>query len=321
MLSGDYTMRLLHVVSVLLVSGMLPGALPIAHAKHLYQYTDDKGIVHITDVAPTDNANVKVTTTLARAEAQPLMRLREDGPDTDRTITFINFSGGPVSVEVKFSEAANVVSEPPLPTRLVIKPQGETPGVHIHAADPRLGFHYRFSATYMPGDVHAAVDESARYRLPFPAHDQFTVAQGFGGKFSHHDVQNQYAVDIGMPEGTPVIAARDGVVMTLDNDFYGAGLDMASYGDRANNIRIVHADGSMAVYAHMQMETARVHVGARVQAGETLALSGDTGYSSGPHLHFCIQQNRNMELVSVPFKFADTASGFVPVEGMVLGEP
>ena len=170
----------------------------------------------------------------------------------------------------------------------------------------------------MPGDYRAHADEKARYQSPFSSDRPFLIAQAFGGKASHTDAQNYYAVDIGMPKGTPVLAAREGVVMTVDNDFYGAGLDMAKYGDRANNIRIVHADGTMAVYAHLQLEGARVHVGQHVRAGQVLALSGDTGYTTGPHLHFCVQVNANMKLISVPFQFTGADGDFTPEQGMLF---
>ncbi|MGH8122926.1 MAG: M23 family metallopeptidase, partial [Rudaea sp.] len=97
--------------------------------------------------------------------------------------------------------------------------------------------------------------------------------------------------------------------------------DMAKYGDRANNIRIVHADGTMAVYAHLELESARVQVGEHVHGGQTLALSGDTGYTTGPHLHFCIQRNANMELISVPFEFTGAGGDFTPTQGMMVGAP
>jgi murein DD-endopeptidase MepM/ murein hydrolase activator NlpD len=94
---------------------------------------------------------------------------------------------------------------------------------------------------------------------------------------------------------------------------------MAQYGDRANNIRVVHGDGTMAVYAHLQLEGAKVAVGSHVRAGQELALSGDTGYTSGPHLHFCVQVNANMQLISVPFEFSAAAGTFTPEPGMILG--
>jgi murein DD-endopeptidase MepM/ murein hydrolase activator NlpD len=291
----------------------------VAHAKHMYQYTDAQGIVHFTDVKPGDDIK-DVKSTQVRVEAQPLVRTREEGSDGDRTLVFVNTSGGAVTVELSMSEMRNVRTEPPLPARVVLPGRTDTRAVRIVARDPAAGFAYRFRYRYMPGDVHAQPDAGARYHLPFPAQRRFPIAQAFGGHASHQGAQNYYAVDIGMPEGTPVLAARDGVVMTVDNDFFGAGLDMKKYGDRANNVRIVHADGTMAVYAHLQLESVRVQVGDRVRAGQPIALSGDTGFTTGPHLHFCVQRNADMELTSVPFEFTDAQHGdFTPEAGMIVG--
>jgi murein DD-endopeptidase MepM/ murein hydrolase activator NlpD len=289
-----------------------------AHAKHMYQYTDKQGITHFTDVAPdADVGDVK--STLVKTDHQPLLQLRETGPDSDRLVDFINSSGGPVTVSMAFEQANNVMSKPVLPALIVVAPQGETHALEIQPVNANASYRYRYSYRYMPGDYRAVQDTNATYQVPFGAAQRFRVGQAFHGSFSHHDAQNEYAVDIGMPEGTPVQAARDGVVMTVDNDFYGNGLDMAQYGDRANNIRIVHGDGAMTVYAHLELESARVHVGQHVRAGQVIALSGDTGYTSGPHLHFCVQMNRDLQLVSVPFRFGNAAGPFTPTQGQILG--
>jgi murein DD-endopeptidase MepM/ murein hydrolase activator NlpD len=289
-----------------------------AQAKHIYQYTDAGGIVHYTDVKPASDVP-DVKSTLVRTDRQPLVRLREDGTEADRSMTFVNAAGGPVSIDITVQQSTNAQSEPPLPARIVLAATSEARVVRVFGINPHAGFSYSFRYAYMPGDFRAQADPKARYRLPFPADRQFRIAQAFGGKASHTDAQNYDAVDIAMPEGTPVLAARDGVVMTMDNDFYGAGLDMARYGDRANNIRIVHADGTMAVYAHLQLESARVRVGQHIRAGQVLALSGDTGYTSGAHLHFCVQVNANMQLISVPFQFTGPQGDFTPTVGMLLG--
>ncbi|MGH8121273.1 MAG: peptidoglycan DD-metalloendopeptidase family protein [Rudaea sp.] len=290
-----------------------------AQAKHIYQYTDAQGVVHFTDQKPPDGT-AGVKSKLVRTDAQPLLRAREEGADDDRTVIFTNASGGPITLQLSLLDATNVRSEPPLPAMVVLPGLSETRALHIVATNAAAGFRYRYKYTYLPGDYRAQPD-STPYRLPFGAGSQFRINQGFNGEFSHHDPASQYAVDIGMPEGTPVLAARDGVVMTVESDYYGNGLDMAKYGDRANNIRIVHADGTMAVYAHLELESARVQVGEHVHAGQTLALSGDTGYTTGPHLHFCIQRNANMDLISVPFEFTGAGGDFTPTQGMMVGAP
>jgi murein DD-endopeptidase MepM/ murein hydrolase activator NlpD len=290
----------------------------IAFAKHVYQYTDANGIVHFTDVKPEDSVE-GVKSTRVRTDHQALIHMREDGTDADRTMVFVNSTGGPVTVEVSFLKSENVAAQPPLPARIVLPGLSETRAVHLAPVDIRAGYGYQVRYGAMPGDFRAQQDPSARYQLPFPSNLRFGIAQAFGGKASHTDKQNYYAVDIVMPEGTPVLAARDGVVMTLDNDFYGAGLDLAQYGDRANNIRIVHRDGTMAVYAHLQLESAKVAVGEHVRAGQEIALSGDTGYTSGPHLHFCVQVNANMQMISVPFEFTGSGGDFTPEAGTLVG--
>lgn len=105
-----------------------------------------------------------------------------------------------------------------------------------------------------------------------------------------------------MPKGTPVHAARAGIVMDVENDFFKGGVNRA-YSSQANSIRILHADGSMAVYAHLELEKAQVHPGLQVVAGQLIGYSGNTGFSSGPHLHFAVQYNQGMKLVSAPFSF------------------
>jgi murein DD-endopeptidase MepM/ murein hydrolase activator NlpD len=290
----------------------------VALAKHMYQYTDANGVVHFTDVKPGDTQD-GVKSTLVRTDRAPLVQMRADGTDDDRTMTFVNAAGGAVTLDIDFAANDNVRSEPALPARVVLAGRSETPAVHITPIDANAGYRYQLRYTAVPGDYRAQQSANARYRLPFSDSQQFPVAQAFGGKASHTDKQNYYAVDIVMPEGTPVLAARDGVVMTVDNDFFGAGLDMAQYGDRANNIRIVHNDGTMAVYAHLQLESAQVSVGDHVRAGQQLALSGDTGYTTGPHLHFCVQVNANMQIISVPFAFTDRNGTFTPEVGTLIG--
>jgi murein DD-endopeptidase MepM/ murein hydrolase activator NlpD len=90
--------------------------------------------------------------------------------------------------------------------------------------------------------------------------------------------------------------------MQVESDFDKAGLDLEKYGGRANYVRILHADGTMGLYAHLEEGGVLVQVGQHVRAGQEIGLSGNTGFTTGPHLHFAVQVNRGMRLESIPFR-------------------
>ena len=76
-------------------------------------------------------------------------------------------------------------------------------------------------------------------------------------------------------------------------------------GGTFTDLAVLHADGTMAVYLHLSQGSVRVKEGQRVAQGALLGLSGNTGNSTGPHLHFVVQRNTGMGLVSIPFRFAE----------------
>lgn len=152
----------------------------------------------------------------------------------------------------------------------------------------------------VPGDP-AARPQDVAYQLPFDAR-RFQVSQAPQGRFSHTDAENRDAVDFALPEGTPVLAARAGKVMQVQGNFSGNGQDPARDRDRANFIRVLHEDGSMAVYAHLRENGVLVRSGQRVEAGQRIGVSGNTGYSTAPHLHFVVQANAGMQLRSIPVR-------------------
>ncbi|MGI9257931.1 MAG: M23 family metallopeptidase, partial [Gammaproteobacteria bacterium] len=99
-------------------------------------------------------------------------------------------------------------------------------------------------------------------------------------------------------------AARAGVVIDVASDFYQSGTDVEVDGPRANVVRVLHDDGTMSVYAHLNWNSIRVVPGQFVGRGEYIADSGNTGFSTGPHLHFAVQRNGDGSLLSVPVEFA-----------------
>jgi murein DD-endopeptidase MepM/ murein hydrolase activator NlpD len=151
------------------------------------------------------------------------------------------------------------------------------------------------------------------YRLPFSGNADWSISQGFHGQASHHDELNAYAVDFAIALGTPVISARTGVVMEVIDEYPDRGRTRKSDLDQANVIRILHEDGSMAVYGHLMQDSATVTPGLWLVDGTVIAQSGNSGYSNGPHLHFAVQRNAGMQLESIPFRMK-SANGLLGLE-------
>ena len=122
------------------------------------------------------------------------------------------------------------------------------------------------------------------YLLPFEHGKKYPLGQGYFGS-STHQGSSGYALDFSMDEGTPITAAREGIVESIKQDS-NIGGPSANYAEYGNHIAIYHQDGTFASYAHIKKNGAKVKVGQRVKAGQLIALSGNTGQSSGPHLHF-----------------------------------
>ncbi len=233
-----------------------------------------------------------------------------NGAATD--VYVINRLAGPVQAELFFTAATNIQSLPSLPLRQVLGPRTRILLSRIESlpsATPVSS--YALGLRTIPGDPRA-FPEDVSYSLPVDEGSGWELGQAFHGGFSHSDEQNRFAVDFIVDPGTPVLAARSGTVMEVMSGFNGNSLNRRDYAERANFIRILHEDGSMAIYAHLQENGVLVAVGDRVALGQEIGISGNTGFSSGPHLHFCLQINTGMRLVSVPFKMVGP-NGFLPL--------
>jgi murein DD-endopeptidase MepM/ murein hydrolase activator NlpD len=288
-----------------------------AWAKKMYKYVDEDGVTHYTDRKP--NTEQEVETRQVRVEEQPLVTARRVDARNTNTYHFFNHWHGPVEIKVSFGQADNVYSDPPLPTNFVMLDYGEQPLVVISPKEAGRAWGFRLEYESVPGDPRQQADMGHRYRIPFRTSERYYIGQGFGGIATHTDKHSYHALDISMPVGTPILAARDGIVMHMEKDFYGAGLDRDKYGSRANFVRILHEDGTMAVYAHLDLESVSVRPGSTVLAGELIGLSGNTGMSSGPHLHFVLQRNTGTTLESIPFRFDNGRGGAIdPVAGTWL---
>jgi murein DD-endopeptidase MepM/ murein hydrolase activator NlpD len=156
------------------------------------------------------------------------------------------------------------------------------------------------------------------YALPYPRGKAFAVLQGFHGAFSHRG-SNEYAVDFNCPVATPVVAARPGVVVATNASAQGSGTSPEFLDDkRANFVIVRHADGTLGEYMHLSPSGIEVAPGQSVERGQELALSGNTGFSSTPHLHFQVMTAAEDGLAKRSFPF-ELALGpkrvSAPVEG------
>lgn len=128
------------------------------------------------------------------------------------------------------------------------------------------------------------------YDLPFETGTKRQVMQGYGGLFSHRHIA---AIDFSMPVGTPVCAAREGVVLAYRDDSNEGGI-WGRYKNKANFIIIKHDDGTMGCYWHLQQNGVLVKSG-RVSKGQVIGLSGATGQVIRPHLHFSVKRVLNYD--------------------------
>ena len=144
-------------------------------------------------------------------------------------------------------------------------------------------YKYSYRSHYNIGDVNiSSYDTTYEYGLPYSKGKRFLVFQGYNGSFSH---QNENAIDFSMPEGTEILAARDGVVIKVvdNNNESCPQQECVKYN---NYITVYHSDGTFANYVHIKYNGSKVKVGDHINKGELIASSGNTGWSSGPHLHF-----------------------------------
>jgi len=286
------------LLSCALAACLLQGA----HAGKVYRWVDKNGVVHYGDRPPDAKSaqarDVKVIP--VRAEPGAMVRLRVENDGGNYMAWADNQIGGPIEVMLGFTKNVNVRGDPPLPARATVPPRGSVLVARLQVADPTRGGEFELRLDGIPGDPSANPRDVA-YLLPLQQ-ARGRIDQGFGGRFSHTDPQNRYALDFACVEGTPVLAAREGTVMQVESDFDKAGLDREKYGGRANFVRILHDDGTMGLYAHLKPEGVMVRVGQRVRAGQRIGLSGNTGFTTGPHLHFAVQVNRGMRLESIPFR-------------------
>lgn len=142
-------------------------------------------------------------------------------------------------------------------------------------------------------------DNSYAYSLPYQKGHAHILAQGYLSTLSH---KGEYALDFKMKKGTKVCAAREGIVVATREDSKKGGYNW-KYINEGNYIIIKHEDGTFANYWHLNYDGALVNTGDTVQAGQVIGLSGNTGYSAFPHLHFEVTSQNTVGINQIPTRF------------------
>ncbi|HYN12754.1 MAG TPA: M23 family metallopeptidase [Burkholderiales bacterium] len=154
----------------------------------------------------------------------------------------------------------------------------------------------------------ASTGAEVLYRLPWADGLSFMFTQVSDGRItSHFTKATRHAVDIAMPEGIPIVAARGGGVEAVEAR-YGVSPEEEPLTYEGNFVLVRHADGTAASYAHLRYRGVAVAAGETVEAGRLLGYSGATGDVEEPHLHFAVTRTEKnssgwREDVSVPVKF------------------
>ncbi len=174
--------------------------------------------------------------------------------------------------------------------------------VTLTRKNPARKGNYRYVTRCTVGNKDADHDDDVLYLLPYERGASFRVLQGYGSRFSHTG-RETYTVDFNMREGTPVHAARSGVVASKE-ERHSIGCWRDGCGKYANYIVIVHDDETTGEYYHLKKNGVLVEPGQRVVAGELIGLSGNTGHTTMPHLHFGVYRAASWgREQSIPVRF------------------
>lgn len=128
--------------------------------------------------------------------------------------------------------------------------------------------------------------------LSYPVSSHFPITQHFGENPQWYPLTNGHnGVDWGLPLHTPVYASSDGIIVRVSKDDTGYG----------NHIRIKHPNNFLTLYGHLDSyDWNSVFVGDQVTEGQLIGYSGNTGRSTGPHLHFELREN-NTAIDPIPY--------------------
>jgi murein DD-endopeptidase MepM/ murein hydrolase activator NlpD len=209
----------------------------------------------------------------------------------------------PTEIKVVLDSTDSYNINPTIPEVIYIPARSELTGFKICATSNSWRYN-GYTFLYKFGSSSSIYSGDGEYYFPYKADLSFKLIQGENGTYSHLD-SSLYSLDFGMPEGTEITTSRSGTVIAFKEDSNEGGPDRELYKGKANYVWILHDDGSIASYLHLKQNGALVELGQKVNPGDVIGLSGNTGHSTTPHLHFQVVMPRGFagyDYIPIRFK-------------------
>ena len=227
-------------------------------------------------------------------------------------VSFFNTNVYPITLKVS-EKYENIKKISFRKKEFVVAANSQVTYATLKLLNGKSSYDYKYSWTM--GSKDAKHNDEYIYSLPYAKGTSHKVSQGYNGGKTHKG-DSAYSVDFSMRSGTKIYAARDGVVVKVKSDSKVGGYDK-EFINSANFIRILHNDGTFATYHHLEYKGVVVVVGEEVSKGDHIAYSGNTGFSSGPHLHFAVFKTKDASYTqTIPIKLKSTKGIIIkPLKG------
>ncbi len=237
---------------------------------------------------------------LKRSEAQKLRKTAKVGSRNSVMITAEPNVGGGIEFEAEnlnpyrvtltldFESISNLRTSLHLPLTIELTGYSKKKILVLDRIKSNQSTDYKSSYGWVRGSPFVKHNDEYIYGLPIAKGSSVRVSQGYNGETSHKGL-SAYAIDFPLPIGTSIYAARNGIVVGVEvsNNYGGPSPQYRPY---ANYVVIEHDDGTMGNYYHLKQDGTAVRVGDKVTKGQLIAYSGNTGYTTAPHLHFSVSK-------------------------------
>jgi hypothetical protein len=171
------------------------------------------------------------------------------------------------------------------------------------------------------GDISKKID-NIELDLPFPKNRKYTVIQENNTNFTHNSEWSRYALDFDFKTNDTICSATDGFVVGVVDKYKHSG-EGSEWQPYANYLTIYEPNsGIFTQYVHLVENGSLVKIGDKVNCGQKIALSGNTGQSTEEHLHFSclIPVNSEKGLKSKPIEFVGGIKGINLKKGNELNK-